>query len=148
MKHLIFLILFISSFNFFGQNVIKMKTPRNAEIKFENFLKKKKFGKEDYYSGILDKDLLIVCEKNINEVAKAFRKNSQLENPTENEYQKIIKNGLLKFNDVYFKLDSEDLDRVCNYFEEIMDIVELKSSNGKLNKFRYWFDPNEIKKMN
>ena len=29
-----------------------------------------------------------------------------------------------------------------------MDIIELESSNGQLNKFMYGFDPNEIIKQN
>jgi hypothetical protein len=45
-------------------------------------------------------------------------------------------------------LDTEDKERVCTYFEELMDIVELDSSNGQLNEFLYGFDPNQLKKTN
>ena len=45
--------------------------------------------------------------------------------------------GLSKFTDVYFELDTEDRERVCTYFEELMDIVGLESSNGQLNKFMF-----------
>jgi hypothetical protein len=52
-----------------------------------------------------------------------------------------IKTGLSRFSDVYLDLDTEDRERVCVYFEELMDIVGLESSNGQLNMFMYGFDP-------
>ena len=39
------------------------------------------------------------------------------------------------------ELDTEDREKICNYIEELMDIVHLESSNGQLNKFMYGFDP-------
>ena len=60
---------------------------------------------------------------------------------TENEYQDIIKKGLNNFADIYVELDTEDRERVCGYFEELMDIVGLESSGGHLNNFMYGFDP-------
>jgi hypothetical protein len=44
--------------------------------------------------------------------------------------------------------DSEDRERILLYFQEIMDIVELQSSNGQLNDFYYGFDPNTVNKKN
>ena len=51
-------------------------------------------------------------------------------------------------NKIYMQLDTEDRERVSTYFEELMDIVGLQSSDGKLNQFIYGFDPNEIKNEN
>ena len=45
-------------------------------------------------------------------------------------------------------LDTEDRERVCSYFEELMNIVKLESSEGQLNKFMYGFDPSEMTKKN
>ncbi|WP_232732592.1 DUF4844 domain-containing protein [Cellulophaga sp. RHA19] len=42
--------------------------------------------------------------------------------------------------------DSEDRERILLYFQEIMDIVGLQSSKGKLNNFYYGFELNELKK--
>ena len=44
--------------------------------------------------------------------------------------------------------DSEDRERILLYFQEIMDIVGLESSNGQLNNFYYGFDPNTVNKKN
>lgn len=52
--------------------------------------------------------------------------------------------GLDRFSDIYIDLDTEDRERVCSYFEGLMDIVELESSWGQLNNFMYGFDPTEI----
>jgi hypothetical protein len=56
-------------------------------------------------------------------------------------YQDKIKIGLKRFGDIYINLDTEDRERVCHYFEELMDIVGLESSDGHLNNFMYGFDP-------
>ena len=67
-----------------------------------------------------------------------------------NGKNRLIKNikkigiGLSRFADIYLELNTEDRERVCSYFEELMDIVGLESSNGQLNKFMYEFDPNEL----
>ncbi|NOU62328.1 DUF4844 domain-containing protein, partial [Marinifilum caeruleilacunae] len=37
----------------------------------------------------------------------------------------------------------EDRERICCYFEELMDIVGLESSDGQLNDFMYGFNPSE-----
>ncbi|RZJ76299.1 MAG: DUF4844 domain-containing protein [Flavobacterium sp.] len=39
------------------------------------------------------------------------------------------------------ELDGEDRDRICLYAEEILDILNIKSSNGILNIWRYGFNP-------
>ena len=39
------------------------------------------------------------------------------------------------------EMDSEEMDRGLAYMEEIMDIYGIKSSGGRLNEWRYGFDP-------
>ena len=73
-----------------------------------------------------------------------FKQISELKNPTEKKYHETIKIGLLKFPEIELGYDSEDRERILLYFQEIMDIIELKSSNGQLNNFYYGFDPNEL----
>ena len=43
--------------------------------------------------------------------------------------------GLNSFNDI--ASDTEDKERVCCYYEDIMDIIGLKSSNELLNNWMY-----------
>ena len=38
-------------------------------------------------------------------------------------------------------MDSEEVDRGLSYMEEIMDIYKIKSSGGRLNEWRYGFEP-------
>ena len=57
---------------------------------------------------------------------------------------KFLSLGLERFSDIYLELDTEDRERICTYFEELMDIVGLESSGGYLNDFMYGFDPTEI----
>ncbi|MEP0264587.1 DUF4844 domain-containing protein [Dokdonia sp.] len=144
-KYIQVFILFLT-FSAYGQHAIQMETPENTNEKFAEFIAKKKFIKENYYTGIPDKKIQLLSTENINQVATDFRAVATSEKPTDKKYQEKIKIGLLRFSSFYLELDTEDRERVCTYFEELMDIVGLESSNGQLNTFMYGFDPNKPKK--
>ena len=113
--------------------------------KFDEFKSKEKFLQEDklFYPGIGDPNLKPVLTEMINLAAEDFKKLADKGNATDKEYQNAIKIGLERFTDLYLQLDTEDRERVCSYFEELMDIVGLESSGGQLNNFMYGFDPNK-----
>lgn len=142
-KYIKILILFLT-ISAWGQNATEMKTPENADERFAEFIAKKKFVEENYYPGIADEKMRPIFTEKINSVASDFKSVADSENPTDKKYQEKIKIGLSSFSEVYLELDTEDRERVCAYFEELMDIVGLESSNGQLNKFMYGFDPNEM----
>jgi hypothetical protein len=130
-----------------GQNATEMKTPENANEMFAEFIANKKFVEQPYpnfYPGIADEKMRPIFTDKINQVATDFKNVAESENPTDIKYQEKIGIGLSRFADIYLELDTEDRERVCMYFEELMDIVGLESSNGQLNKFMYGFDPNEL----
>jgi len=130
-----------------GQNATEMKTPENANEMFAEFIANKKFVEQPYpnfYHGIADEKMRPILTDKINQVATDFKNVAESENPTDIKYQEKIGIGLSRFADIYLELDTEDRERVCMYFEELMDIVGLESSNGQLNKFMYGFDPNEL----
>ena len=56
------------------------------------------------------------------------------------DFQQAISRGLSYFETLGYNLDTEDRERVCGYFEEIMDAVGLESSGGILNEWMYGFD--------
>lgn len=124
-----------------GSKEILMKTPTGAAEKLENFIAKEKFNSETFYLGLANKKLQPLFTKQINEAAHDFQIISKSKNPTNIKYQEKIGIGLSKFSGFYEDLDTEDRERICSYFEELMDIVELESSDGKLNWFMYGFDP-------
>ena len=116
---------------------------KSSSIKMlKKFIKKEKFNKDDklFYSGISSKLLKEKTNELINKSANDFIEILKTTNYDDIALQNSIKTSLKRFNTIYLKLDSEDLDRVCYYFEEMMDIINLKSSGGHLNKFRYGFD--------
>lgn len=131
-----------------GRSSDEMKTPINANEKFAEFIAKEKFLAEKHYPGIADEKMRPIYTEKINQVASEFKILAESDNPTDEKYQEKIRIGLSRFSDVYMELDTEDRERVCTYIEELMDIVELKSSNGLLNKFLYGFDPIELIKKN
>lgn len=78
----------------------------------------------------------------INQAAKDFLY-TVVHQPTEAKFQSDISNGLKWFDKYYLELDTEDRERICEYFEKIMDCVGLQSSNGQLSYWMYNFDPNK-----
>ena len=115
---------------------------------FVEFIAKKKIYEENFYPGIADERMWPILTKKINQVAYDFKIVAESDNPTDKKFQEKIKFGLSKFADIYLELDTEDRERVCSYFEELMDIVGLESSNGQLNNFMCGLDPNEVIKKN
>jgi hypothetical protein len=121
----------------------QMKTPENALTKFEEFKNKEKFLQDDklLYPGISDEKLKPILTEKINLSADDFKELAEKGTSTDKEYQDAIKKGLDRFADIYLDLDTEDRERVCSYYEALMDIVGLESSDGHLNNFMYGFDP-------
>jgi hypothetical protein len=144
-------IIIYSAFLFtaFSCGQSKMETPKNAMEKFVEFKRKEKFIEDNktYYPGIGNPKLLPTLTEKINEAANDFEIVSKSKNPTDKLYQEKIKIGLERFTDLYLQLDTEDGERICLYFEELMDIVGLESSDGLLTDFMYGFDPNKISKI-
>ncbi|WP_242412099.1 DUF4844 domain-containing protein [Flavobacterium sp. Root186] len=122
-----------------------MKISTNAMQKFENFKNKEKFLPDNtiFYPGIGDEKLKSILTEKINLMADDFKKIAESKNPTDENYQNAIKTGLNRFSEIYLELDTENRERICTYFEELMDIVGLESSDGQLNDFMYDFDPNQ-----
>ena len=136
----LFLLLIISLLTYCGQGEIK--TPFNAMKKFENFRNKEKFTADNiiFYPGVGNPKLKPVLTEKINLASDDFKKVAGSNNPTDKNYQIAIKQGLKRFSEIYLELDTEDRERICSYFEELMDIVGLESSDGQLNDFMYDFD--------
>ncbi|NJM90277.1 MAG: DUF4844 domain-containing protein [Hydrococcus sp. RU_2_2] len=111
---------------------------------FEQFKAKEEFGNDTlyYYPGISDPSLKPILTQKINLAADDFQKLAEKGTAGDAEFQEAIKAGLERFGDTYVMLDTEDRERVCHYFEELMDIDGLESSGGHLNNFMYDFDPN------
>lgn len=112
--------------------------------KFVVFKKKEKFTSEGSHSGNADPSIRPVLTELINKAADDFQKISEAPDPTEKKYQEIIKIGLDRFSGIYITIDTEDRERICSYFEALMDLVGVESSGGALNDFMYGFDPNSF----
>lgn len=107
--------------------------------KIDSFKAKEKFAMESFYPGLADESMKGALTQKINQSAEDFKVVAAKENPTNEDYIQAIKKGLAQFN--IEVLDTEDRERICKYYEELMDIVGLESSGGLLNNFMYGFDP-------
>ena len=112
--------------------------------KFDEFIQKEKFTADNtiFYPGISDPTLKPVLTEKVNQAAEDFRKVSMSQNPDKQQYLEAMKAGLSRFSPT-LPFDTEDRERVCGYFEELMNMVGLESSEGQLNMFLYGFNPNE-----
>jgi hypothetical protein len=136
MKKIIYLIILISIFSCEKPN---LKIDNKMISKIEEFKKKEKF-QEDLkilYPGIGNEKLKPIVTEKINLAADDFGKAIKEGKITDNDFQNAIKVGLDRFSDIYLELDTENRERICGYFEELMDIVGLENSNGQLNDFMY-----------
>ncbi len=113
--------------------------------KLATFQQKDKFVEETtiFYPGISNPTLRPALSEKINQAADDFKAVAAGGHATDKDYQEKIRVGLQRFADIYMDLDTEDRERVCLYFQELMDIVGLKSSDGQLNEFVYGFDPSK-----
>ena len=115
----------------------------NAEnlTKLEKLLIEKKFTADEklFYLGAPSEEIRATCEKAMNIVLTAL-----IDTPeagiTEEEFWKLLE----KAANVFKQFDSEEMDRGLNYMEQIMEIYGIESSGGRLNNWRYGFDPTEF----
>lgn len=141
----IFLVFVTLIFSSCGQSQIK--TPTDAMSKFEKFKNKEKFIEDMtiFYPGIGDEKLKPILTDKINLATDDFKQIAGSKNATDEDYQNAIKKALQRFSEIYLEIDTENRERICHYFEELMDIVGIESSNGQLNNFMYNFDITKYK---
>lgn len=125
-------------------NITAVNEPTNNGIetlitnKLELFIKEKKFQADEtlLYPGINSKPLKNKLTELINESAKDFMLVATSQ-PSDENYQNKIKTGLLRFDPYFSELNSEDLDRIYHYYEQLIEIVGLKNAGDHLKKWRY-----------
>lgn len=102
------------------------------------FISKKKFLPEGMYTGVSNESDRLNYELLLNDMARRLMAFSD---------KKIQKQKLFdEFKSVYPNFensDTEDREKALSYFEELMLIFGLKSSDGLLNKLLYGFDPQQ-----
>ena len=89
-----------------------------------------------FYPGAPDELIRIEAESVINSALVKLIE-SPSDNFSENEFWLILKVAAKQLA----KMDSEEMDRGLSYMEEIMDIYKIESSEGRLNEWRYGFEP-------
>jgi hypothetical protein len=144
MKNLVVIFPFVLATLSCGQPENK---PMSDTVKALNeFKSKPKFEQDStsMYTGLGDKRLKPLLTSLINKAADDFIEvvNS---NPTPDQFRGKIKVGLDRFTPYTLRLDTDDRERVCLYYQELMDIVGLESSEGILNNWLYGFDPTKRK---
>lgn len=118
-----------------------MTIPSNAEERLLSLQLEEKYVEDmkQLYPGISDPSMRPLLSEKVNAAIDDFLTISKKGNPTDATYLDAIHKGLARFEGL--ALDTEDRERTALYFQQLMDIVGLKSSEGALNTFIYGFDP-------
>lgn len=110
----------------------------NRILDLENFKSISKFNEDKnlYYRGISDISLREKLNNLLNNSADQFIE--EIKSNRVDNFLKIIEDGVNQFN--YLSLDTDDRERVCLYYEQLMDCMAIDSSKGILNTWMYGFD--------
>ena len=98
----------------------------------------KKFIEEGLYSGAPNENIRARCELWINALLESLISNIE-KNPQKDFVLNEFMNALANFDEE----DTEEKEQACEYLEQIMTILDIESSDGKINNWLYGFDPNE-----
>ncbi len=114
--------------------------PKGPEIisALEALKDQKKFVEDmsQFYPGAPNEITQVKAEKIINDALLKLIKTSN-DGITEVKFWLVLESAARLLSN----MDSEEIDRGLKYIEEIMDIYGIESSEGRLNKWRYGFDP-------
>tara|TARA_R110002073_G_scaffold123234_2_gene266882 strand:+ start:68304 stop:68744 length:441 start_codon:yes stop_codon:yes gene_type:complete len=138
MKKGIFLLLLTSFSVLSAMAQSKMKIPKKALQRLENFKEEVKFEEDLFleYPGISDELFKPELTKLINLAADDFIEVTKEALPTKEKYQKKIEEGLQRFSEIYPDINQKDIDRICSYYKELMRYVNLRSASGWIIKFQ------------
>jgi hypothetical protein len=90
-----------------------------------------------FYPGAPNEEIRLEAESILNDaISKLMDQPSSMF--SENSFWAILEVAAIK----YSNMDSEEIDRALTYMEDIMDIYGIESSEGRLNEWRYGFNPN------
>lgn len=107
----------------------------------QRFLTVPKFEEDEggLYAGIKNKEIKSILISTVAIVASYFVEITENHGDAE-DYQKVLEKELNKLESIKFAIDTEDKEKLCEYLEELMNITELESSGGILNKWLYDFE--------
>ncbi|MFK3976765.1 DUF4844 domain-containing protein [Shewanella vesiculosa] len=136
-KFSILLLSIISLFAIAGNSKVIHNNVERLQ-KLEKLLIEKKFTADEklFYPGAPSEEIRATCEQAINILIKAL-----IDIPETGITKDQFWGLLEKAAELYKQFDSEEMDRGLTYMEEIMDIYGIESSGGRLNTWRYGFDP-------
>lgn len=102
------------------------------------FVAKKKFTAEALYPGATNEPDRLRFEAKINALARRVLPLADQPNP-----KAALLDAFSKAYPDFEEADTEDRERALLYFQELMEILGVESSDGLLNKLMYGFDPDQ-----
>lgn len=117
-----------------------MKVNKHTIKKLHDLQKQDKFNEDDalMYPGAMNEETKDAMSKILHTSIGAIIDITE-KNPAKENVLKQIKKDLDIFEDL--GLDTEDREMVCVYYNDILEILDIESSDGLLNSWLYGFDP-------
>ena len=106
---------------------------------FKTFIQKEKFNSKGNELSL--PELKPIVEKSLHRLANSFEFIANSSNPEEKFYFVAMTKATNELKPYELDLSVHDKTLIANYIEELMDLVQLQSSNGILNRFVYGFEP-------
>lgn len=114
--------------------------PKGSEvlIALEALKETPKFNEDllQFYPGAPNEEIRVKAEQILNTAISDLIAISD-KDASEKEFWSILESAARKLA----LMDSEEMDRGLAYMESIMDIYNIESPEGRLNRWRYGFDP-------
>lgn len=127
---------------FFGACSAPKSNSVEKQTAFDSFIRKEKFLEDTvlFYPGIADPAMRPVLTAKINEIAADFKSLFLKGNATEKDFLRALDKGISTLPGGA-TLNTEDRERVATYLEELLEIADTRSSDGRLNRFVYGLNP-------
>lgn len=141
MKMVLVFLLSVFSFSTSAEQTTMIKANDAVIERLSALLKEKKFVPDPilFYPGAPTEDQRLICEQGMNIAIQTLIESGH-EGLSEEQFWGLMKKAV----QVYQQLDTEELERALIYVEEIMDIYDIESSDGRLMRWRYGFDMSDI----
>ena len=129
-------ILFIFGCDALGGNLLVNSSEVVADLERLKLQDKFHEDRKSFYPGAPTEAVRVQAEQVLNTLIDTLISFGK-PGPTEEQFWQVLEAA----ERAYAEMESEEMDRALSYMEDLMDVYSIQSSGGRLNQWRYGFDP-------
>lgn len=104
---------------------------KKQEAALKAYIARPKFAPDGFYVGFLSKDVISDPDKPLNDLAHGLLQQGHFNK------NRFLDDAIETYHKNYDIADTEDRERVLSSIEDLMDILGIESSDGRLNEAMY-----------